>query len=201
MQIILKNSEKLNNGWVFQKMVNTIQKEDSIFYRVPDESSQISDIGALGPIEKQYEYERNRRDDSVSQIAGIIYWISLVTAIIGNFIISVILIPFLLMLENRLTLYIIVMIMGLVFGALFNFLLSDIQRLDYRHHVISGAVIPALAVINVYIMVEVSKAVGNAISVTVNQNAFVISIIYVAMFIVPYILAMILKNYRVIRVS
>jgi hypothetical protein len=187
--------------WGIKKVVNAARHEDSIFYNVPDEHSQSANVAGYdaGPIEREYESERNKRDDSSSVIAGIVYWISLFAAIIGNFIISVILIPFLLMLENKLSLYIVVMVMGLVFGALFNFLLTDIHRLDYRHHVISGAVIPALAVINVYIMVEVSKTVGTIISVTVNQNAFVISIIYVAMFIVPYILTMILRNYKVVR--
>jgi len=181
-------------------MVNSVNKTDSIFYE-PLEEGNPFDHTDVGPIERQYEYEKNRKEDSSSSVAGVIYWISLLAAIVGNFIISVILVPFLVMLEDRVTLYIIVMIMGIVFGALFNFLLSDIERLDERHHVMTGVVIPVLAVINVYIMVNVSKTVGTFISVTVNQNALVIAIIYVAMFIVPYIITAILKNYKIIKIN
>ena len=181
-------------------MVNAVGKADSIFYESPGGNSSFGDSD-IGPIERQYEFERNTKEDVASSVAGVIYWISLLAAMVGNFIITVILVPFLVMLQDKVTLYIIVMIMGIVFGALFNFLLSDIERLDHHHHVMTGVVIPVLAVINVYIMVNVSKAVGTIISVTVNQNALVISIIYVAMFIVPYIINSILKNYKVIRIN
>lgn len=181
-------------------MVNVVNKADSIFYD-PDINDTSSNSFDIGPIEREYEYERNRKEASVSTVAGIIYWVSLVAAIMGNFIISVILVPFLVMLDDQVTLYIIVMIMGLVFGALFNFLLTDIERLDENHHVMTGVVIPVLAVINVYIMVNVSKTIGTIISITVNQNALVISIIYVAMFMVPYIINAILKNYKIVRVE
>lgn len=184
-------------------MVDNISKSDSIFYASPerDISQSSFDNSEIGPIERQYEYEKNRKEDVASSLAGVIFWISLFAAIIGNFIISVILVPFLIMLEDKATLYVIVMIMGIVFGALFNFLLSDIQKLDEKHHVMSGVVIPALAVINVYIMVNVSKTVGEIVSITVNQNALVISIIYVAMFIVPYLITAIFKNYKVVKIN
>jgi hypothetical protein len=183
-----------------KKMVNAVTKADSIFYESPGSNTSF-DATDIGPIERQYEFERNNKEDVASSVAGIIFWISLLAAIVGNFIITVILVPFLVMLEDKVTLYIIVMIMGIVFGALFNFLLSDIEHLDHHHHVMTGVVIPVLAVINVYIMVNVSKAVGTIISVTVNQNALVIAIIYVAMFIVPYIINSILKNYKIIRIN
>ncbi|MFA6089518.1 MAG: hypothetical protein WC755_06655 [Candidatus Woesearchaeota archaeon] len=180
------------------------QKEDSIFYSVPVDSQPLRERRYYqeeqGPVSQSYDLEKNKREQSVSMIGSIVYWISLFAAIIGNFITSVILIPFMIMIQSQITLYIIIMVMGLVFGALFNFLLTDLQKLDTSHHVMSGAVIPALAVINVYIMVEVSKVFGTSISVPVNQNAFVIALLYVSMFIVPYIVSTVAKHYKIVTI-
>lgn len=181
------------------------QKEDSIFYSLDDRSY----LDAPNALHRQAEQdhlsyeeamEQNRREDVVRKSARIIYWVSLFAAILGNFISSVILIPFIVMLEVKLTLYAVVMILGLVFGALFNFLLKDIQRLDPTHHVITGAVIPALAVINVYIMVEVAKTVGTALSINVNQSEIFIAVLYVSMFTIPYFVGILFRQYQIIKI-
>lgn len=187
-----------------------VPKEDSIFYNVPNvadsprfDSSRVERFTdpSVGPIVSQYEAEQNRREDSTAAFASVVYWISLMAALIGNFVSSVILIPFILMIDSRLTLYVIIMIMGFVFGALFNFLLTDIQKLDYSHHVISGAVIPTFAVINIYIVVEVSKTLGGFFLTTVHESPMIISILYVGMYILPYLGTMIIKHYKVVRVQ
>ena len=181
------------------------KREDSIFYSLDDQSylDTSNVLKQQANVQDRLDYERameqNRKEDVVTKSARIIYWVSLFAAIVGNFISSVILVPFIVMLETRLTLYSVVMILGLVFGALFNFLLNDIQRLDPTHQVVSGAVIPALAVINVYIMVEVAKTVGTALEINVNQSAVIISILYVSMFTIPYFLGMVFRHYRLVK--
>lgn len=180
------------------------KQEDSIFYEesndfVMDTRNTLSQSKEkVDSVTYQKEIEKNKKDDVVNKAASIVYWISLFAAIIGNFISSVILIPFILMLQSKVTLYLVVMIMGLVFGALFNFLLNDIQKLDPTHHVVGGAVIPALAVINVYIMVEIATTLGTFMDISVDQSGIIISILYVAMFIVPYMLGMVGKRYKVV---
>lgn len=118
----------------------------------------------------------------------ILYWMTLIVAIIGNMIISVILIPLLIAIESAVALYSIIALLGLAFGFLFNVLLIDIEQIDPKHHVIAGIFIPVIALINIFIVVNITNIIDQAIFGTqIQQNAFIIGIIYVAAFIGPYL--------------
>ncbi|MFH1063968.1 MAG: hypothetical protein V1729_02725 [Candidatus Woesearchaeota archaeon] len=115
----------------------------------------------------------------------IIYWIGLIVAIIGNLILSVTLIPFLMIL-NEGHLYIILGIVGGVFGALFNVILKDIEQVDESHHVVAGVFIPAIAVVTVYFMVGVANKFNTLIQSENIHSELVLSIVYVVCFSAPY---------------
>ena len=118
----------------------------------------------------------------------VLYWTTLIVMIIGNMIISVILIPFLIAIESTVTLYSIIALLGLAFGFLFNILLIDIEHIDPRHHVIAGIFIPVLALINIFIIVNITNAIDKAIFGTqVQENAFIVGIVYVIAFVGPYL--------------
>lgn len=118
----------------------------------------------------------------------ILYWSVLFIAIIGNFILSVVLIPFMLVLSNY-QLYFIIMIIAVAFGLLFNLIIRDIEYLDRKHHVIAGIFIPTIAIINVSIMVNVSNNLMRLSKINnVPQNPIAISIIYVVFFVLPYMI-------------
>src|SRR3989338_11260074 len=70
-----------------------------------------------------------------------VYWFSLVVAIAGNGILSVVLVPFLLALKGFF-LYAIIILIGIAFGSLFNLLLKDIETADEKQHVIAWVFIP-----------------------------------------------------------
>ena len=122
------------------------------------------------------------------QMNPVVYWLTLIVSIIANMVVSVVLIPFLLVIKDVSTLYGIVAVLALAFGFFFNLLLTDIEHVDPRHHVIAGIFIPALAIINIIIVVNVTSAIDQVLfGAQFQQNSLAIAIIYVVAFIAPYI--------------
>ena len=144
--------------------------------------------------------EKTEKNPRIKEYHGrinpVIYWISLLVAILGNFIVSVILIPFLLVLQGS-ALYAIIIILGLVFGALFSLLLRDIQKASAQNAIIGWIFIPAIAAINIYVVANISNQLRELIiKSAIIQNPLVTSIIYVLAFITPYI---IIELYYIIK--
>ena len=115
----------------------------------------------------------------------IIYWSILFVAIIGNLIISITLVPFLLAL-NSYQLYLIVITLGLSFGFLFNILIIDIENLEKKHYIIAGIFIPSLAIINIAYMTMFSNyLIGIMHLHNITHNPVSIGIAYAVSFVVP----------------
>ena len=77
-------------------------------------------------------------------INSILYWTLLIIAIIGNFLVSVVLVPFLLILKGP-SLYFCLFFLGLSFGYLFSFVLRSIERINPKQHILANVFIPSLA--------------------------------------------------------
>ncbi len=133
-------------------------------------------------------YSDEKRDKHIGFTKAthpIIYWVGLVIAIIGNLLLSVALIPFLMIL-NSAQLYVILGIIGLVFGAMFSLILKDIEHVDQTHHVMAGMFIPSIALITVYVMVSVANRFNELINNPNPHNAILLSVIYLICFSAPY---------------
>lgn len=115
----------------------------------------------------------------------IIYWVGLFTAIVGNFILTVALVPFLMIL-NSTQLYIIMGVVGFVFGYVFHHIIKDIEHIDQKHHIAAGIFIPALALIIVFFMANVANKFNVIINNPNPHNPWILSIIYLICFGVPY---------------
>ena len=131
------------------------------------------------------EDKRDKHAGFVSAAHPILYWVGLVVAIIGNLLIAVTLVPFLMIL-NSIQLYIILGIVGFVFGGMFNVILKDIEHVDQSHHIVAGMFIPAIALITIYLMVSVSNRFNEIINNPNPHSAVVLSIIYLVCFSAPY---------------
>ncbi|MBW2999066.1 chloride channel protein [Candidatus Woesearchaeota archaeon] len=127
------------------------------------------------------------------QMSPITYWTMLIVAIIGNLIISMVLIPFLIVLPNF-KLYVIIGVIGFAFGALFNLLLRSIENIDYKHHIVAGIFIPAIAVVNIYVITTLANSLSFSIekglirTTLFHQNPILVSLIYVGAFVLPYVI-------------
>ena len=134
-------------------------------------------------------YSEEKREKQVGFVKvshPIIYWVGLVVAIIGNLLLAVTLIPFLMILTS-IQLYIILGVVGIVFGGLFNVILRDIEHVDESHHIVAGIFIPAIALITVYIMASVANRFNDIIQNPNPHSAVILSIIYLLCFSAPYI--------------
>ena len=139
---------------------------------------------------------KKSKSKTILLLDKIVYWFALILAIVGNIILSVVLIPFLLALKN-IHLYPVIIVIAFSFGLLFSILLRDIDGLDKRHHVIAGIFLPCLALINVYVMVNLANYLDKALKTTTTPHSpILISIIYVAFFILPYIFNLLTKKYE-----
>ena len=116
----------------------------------------------------------------------IIYWIGLFTAIVGNILLSVTLIPFLMILSSS-QLYVILGVVGGVFGAMFNHILRDIEHVDERHHIMAGVFIPGIALVTVYVMATVANTFNAVINNANPHNAILLSAVYIVCFSTPYL--------------
>ena len=113
-----------------------------------------------------------------------LYWVLLFLAIAGNFIISVVLVPFLLILEG-LPLYFSLFFIGLSFGWMFSFILHHIE-LSKGQHIIAAILIPALAIINVGIFAALSNKLIIMLKLaTPPHNPFIAGAVYVLGYVLP----------------
>ncbi len=126
---------------------------------------------------KNYTTETNR----------ILYWMSLLVLTISNFVISIVLIPFLLTINNYF-LYIIIILLGIIFGSLFELLIEDIEHLNKKHHAIALIFIPAIAIINIFVTVNIANNINQFLKFNIIHEPIIISAIYVISFLTPYII-------------
>lgn len=129
---------------------------------------------------------KEKKSAKVRFLDAILYWVLLVVAIIGNMIIAIILIPFLLAFK-KIPLYFTIIILAAMFGFLFDQLIRDIENLEKKHHIIAWAFIPALAIINIYYMTSFANHLTETLELPLTLNSpLLVSITYVAAFIIPY---------------
>ncbi|MEM4247309.1 MAG: hypothetical protein QXR48_02785 [Candidatus Woesearchaeota archaeon] len=115
------------------------------------------------------------------------FWLALFIAIFGNFIVSVVLVPFLLLLTG-IGLYFTVFVVGAAFGLIFNVLIHYIEDLEESEHIIAGAFIPALALINIYLITHFTNKLEVLLQLhTPAHSPFWISVTYVFAFTLPYL--------------
>jgi len=121
-------------------------------------------------------------------IDSIIYWILLIITIIGNLVISILLIPFLLAFKQA-PLYITIVILAAMFGFLFDQLIRDIEHLENTHHIMAWAFIPALAIISTYYMVSFMNYTTETLKLPfILHSPILISTTYVISFTLPYLI-------------
>ena len=129
-----------------------------------------------------------KKSTKIKFLDTIIYWILLIVAIIGNMVISIILMPFLLGFKT-IPLYLIIIVLAAMFGFLFDQLIRDIENLENKHIILAWAFIPALAIINTYYMTSFTNHVTQTLDLPLLiHSPILISVFYVFAFVLPYIL-------------
>ncbi|MGM5484923.1 MAG: hypothetical protein ACQEP1_03565 [Nanobdellota archaeon] len=122
----------------------------------------------------------------------VFYSIAIIVLAVVSFFASISMVPLLIFFD---TVWPILLISGFVLGMVFTYMVLDLQHLERRHHLLLGLVVPAIAVIDVLIMVSLGNRVAEHFSMDFSHNPLNIAVFYIAGFLVPYIVAEV-RDYR-----
>lgn len=127
------------------------------------------------------------KEDHVRFLDSALYWIILLVAVLANFIISIALLPFLLVLTGWYLVGSLVLI-GVAFGTMLDVIIRESEHLQKKHYVVAEIFIPAIALINIYIMTNLSKTLAAAMELPgVANDPIFVAIVYVVAFIAPHV--------------
>ena len=129
---------------------------------------------------------KEKKHPAIKFLDKLVYWVALAIAIIGNFIISIALIPSLMALKST-QLFLIIAALGISFGLLFELLIRSIEHLETRHHVFLGVLMPSVALINIFIITLVSNNLVEIFKIDNPHNPYIIGIVYAVAFISPFV--------------
>ena len=127
--------------------------------------------------------------ESTKNFHRLIYWFSLLVLTICNLLVAVFLVPFLLALQGSF-IYVIVGVLGLIFGLLFNNVIQNIEHLEIQHHIFAAIFIPIIAVINIFIMVTATNKIAGILQLTLRLHPLMLSSVYVSLFLLPYVITL-----------
>ena len=115
----------------------------------------------------------------------IVFWSALIVIVFANVIVSLVMIPFLIVLDSWILLSIIVLLAGMI-GFLYNFLITDIGHLEHKHHLAATIIVPIVALINLFIVVITSNSLIGQLGVEKSQNnPWLIAIVFAVAFTIP----------------
>lgn len=116
----------------------------------------------------------------------IVFWSALLVIILGNIVVSLILLPFLIVFHTWI-LYSVVTLIALVMGSLYSFLIMDIGHLERKHHILASIIVPVIGLFNFLIIVLVSNTyIAKLPFNNTPHNQWVVSIIFAVAFIIPF---------------
>ena len=122
-----------------------------------------------------------------------IYWILLIVIIAANFAISISLIPILMAL-NGMALYLIIIVLGIIFGLLFELVIRGMEHLEKRHHIFLVVLIPLIALINIFVITNVSNNLIKTLNLKNAQISIIVAAVYAVSFVLPYIIYRFILN-------
>jgi hypothetical protein len=105
---------------------------------------------------------------------------------IATFFITIILVPIMVFFSQVQTL-IAAAIIGLFFGFIISHIITDLEHLEQKHHIFLGIFIPIVAVLNIFLMESLSSRAAAILKITIQQDPYVISIVYLIALMMPYL--------------
>lgn len=127
-----------------------------------------------------------KRSPWIRVLDSILYWVLLGVAILANFIISIVLVPFLLVLTGPL-LYGALFFLGLVFGTMLDVVVRETEYLQKKHVIVAEVLIPAIALINIYMITRLSNKLAAIMELPGSNNSpLYVALVYVIAFALPH---------------
>ena len=116
-----------------------------------------------------------------------IYLVLFAIILASNFAISIALIPLLIAL-NGMILYFLIMVLGIIFGLLFELVIRSMEHLEKRHHITLAFLIPTTALINIFIISRLSNNLMEKLNLKNIHTPIIIALVYAVSFVLPYII-------------
>jgi hypothetical protein len=139
---------------------------------------------------KRVEKIVHREEKEDVFFSKIVFWSALVVIIFANLIVSLIMVPFLIVM-NQWMMYLMVVVLAGTIGFLYNFLITDIGHLEKKHHISAGIIVPILAILNMVIVVIISNRFILELDIKNSPfNPFIVSGVFAVAFIVPYLISL-----------
>ncbi|MEM3127075.1 MAG: hypothetical protein QW331_03345 [Candidatus Woesearchaeota archaeon] len=129
-------------------------------------------------------------DRSQSSIAmnKVVFGALLFLLILGNIIISIALIPVILIVQDS-WIYFIIIFAGLAYGALFNYMIRDLEHLERKHHVLAAVIIIVSATISFFMLLKITTFLAPYFNIPEpKEQGLTVALIYVASFLAPYVI-------------
>ena len=112
----------------------------------------------------------------------------MIVILFANLAVSLVLIPFLIVF-SAVVLYSVIVLLGISFGFLYNFLISTVGTMHKGHHRWTNILVPIVAMINIIIVVLASNFfISKLESNPVTQNPFMAGIVFAIAFVLPYMI-------------
>lgn len=168
--------------------------DEELAVRLRQKGWDVADIAHASQILNDSEHKVG----NIKFLDAILYWAALLVAILGNMVLSIVLIPFLLALHG-LILYTVIITLGIAFGVLFDMLIRDIDTIGTHHHIMAGLFIPSLAIINVIYMTNFANSLTISLELTNIHSPLLVGAVYTIAFVIPYAVShvMVKKSARV----
>jgi hypothetical protein len=115
-----------------------------------------------------------------------VYGVLLAAIIASNFSIAIAMMPLLVALKAP-ALYTIMIILGIVFGFLFELVIRGMEHLKKKHHIALALIIPIIAVASAFFISRISNSVSSELGINNFHQPAVVGIVYAASFAAPYI--------------
>lgn len=139
---------------------------------------------------------RAKKKELESAIERLLYWASLLVLVFLNILGCFFLIPFLLFFRGF-ALYAAVGAFSLVMGLLFNFLVLGLERLERRHHIVAGILVPLLALLDIALILGIAEHLNRTLLLNMQFNVAGFILLFVALFVTPYLLSVVLGRHKI----
>lgn len=117
----------------------------------------------------------------------LVYWVSLLLGLLGNFVMAVILIPFFLV-ASTFWLFVMVFLFAFCFGLLFTAILEHIEILQPRHHALNWVVLPVFSFVTVFLIAYLTYYIDTLLNLDFAlQNYWIVALTYTIAFMLPYV--------------
>jgi hypothetical protein len=145
------------------------------------------------PASLQARYEDRSAHATSFATNRFLYWSGLLFLTVMNFVIAFILLPLTLLLHGW-TPYVLVIVFGLLFGVIFDFLIKDLEHLEKRHHLFAAIVIPVISIVDLFLIQSIAKSISVVLNIKLAQNPMIAGSLYLLAFLGPFTYSYLIKK-------